>query len=153
MLVKSGIIEAHIIRRKDEVTEFLLLKRAESEIYPGLWQMVSGRINPDEPAYMAAIRELREETGLSPDKMWVVPTINSFYYPKDDSVTMIPVFLFEVPYESTVTLSDEHTEYMWAEAGAASERLAWPGQRNAVSIIAEYISARISFLNFVEITL
>lgn len=153
MVVKSGIIEAHIIRRNGALTEFLLLKRAENEVYPGLWQMVSGRINPDEPAYLAAIRELEEETGLLPIKMWVVPTVNSFYYPKDDSVTMIPVFLFEVPYEGEVQLSEEHTEYLWAAADAATERLAWPGQRNAVRIITEYISERISFLNFVEITI
>ncbi len=153
MKLQSGIIEAHIIRRKGEATEFLLMKRAETEIYPGLWQMVSGRINPDERAYTAAIRELKEETGLVPSKMWVVPTVNSFYYPKDDSVTMIPVFLFEVPYESAVQLSEEHTDYLWTDADTALERLAWPGQRNAVSIISEYISERFSFLNFVEITL
>ncbi|HAB52346.1 MAG TPA: NUDIX pyrophosphatase, partial [Ignavibacteriales bacterium] len=42
LTIISNMIEAHIFRMKKGKIEFLLLKRSENEIYPGLWQMVSG---------------------------------------------------------------------------------------------------------------
>jgi hypothetical protein len=41
----SNLIEAHIFRETEKGIEFLLLKRADNQIYPGVWQMVSGKIS------------------------------------------------------------------------------------------------------------
>ena len=53
-------------------------------------------IKSNERTYQAAIRELKEETGLYPEKMWTVDCVNSYYDPKYDSVFLIPVFGIEV---------------------------------------------------------
>ena len=60
----TNLIEAHIFRKTKNGIELLLLKRSETEIYPGLWQMVSGKIQVNEKAYQTALREIKEETGL-----------------------------------------------------------------------------------------
>lgn len=44
--------------------EFLLLER---ETPAGWWQSVTGSLEPDEAPWDAAVRELREETGLGAD--------------------------------------------------------------------------------------
>ena len=152
MQVTSFLVEAHIFRYKQNgVLEFLLLKRAESERYSGVWQMVTGSIDEDEKAYETAFREIIEETNLYPEKFWVVPHMNSFYSPERDVVCMVPVFAALVDSEKKVKISDEHSEYMWADKEEAKKLLAWQGQRKSVDTIHEYFTKEKSFLEFVEI--
>src|SRR3990170_4700486 len=143
----SSMVEAHIFRIKKDRIEFLLLKRSENEIYPGLWQMVSGSIHDDE----TALREILEETNLKPKKLWVVPNINSFYSPEKNYISMLPVFAAQVDYKAKVTISNEHTEFVWVTKEKAKKILAWVGQRKSVDIICEYFLKEKCFLNFVEI--
>lgn len=147
------MIEAHLFRDTGNRLEFLLLKRAEKEIYPGLWQMVSGKIKSGETAYAAALREINEETGLIPEKLWVAPKVNSFYSHEKDTITLVPVFAALISIDSGVQISDEHSAYGWYTIEDAEELLAWPGQREAIRIINDYFSSRMSFLNFTEIKL
>jgi dATP pyrophosphohydrolase len=145
------MIEAHIFCEIERRIEFLLLKRAEDEFYPGLWQMVTGKINPGEKAFETALREIKEETGLKPLQLWIAPTINSFYEPKDEYICLLPVFAAKVDEGSRIKISDEHTEFKWLAKEKAKQLLAWPGQREAVDIIEDYFINKKSFLHFVEI--
>jgi dATP pyrophosphohydrolase len=151
MQVTSNMIEAHIFRKKKGKIEFLLLKRAEGEIYPGLWQMVSGKIHKGEKAYETAWREIVEETNLKPEKLWVVPNINSFYSPEKNYISFLPVFAARVSSNSKVKISDEHSEYKWVSPVKAKRMLAWVGQHKSVDIICEYFLKEKSYLNFVEV--
>lgn len=151
MKVKATLIEAHVFRRVEDTLEFLLLKRAANEIYANVWQMVTGSVEENEKAYQTAIREIKEETYLMPNRMWVVPNVNSFYYSDDDSINMVPVFVAEVDFTNNVRISDEHSEFKWCKKKEAKKLLAWPGQRNSVDIISEYFSKENSLLNLIEI--
>ena len=153
MQIISDLIEAHIFRESGNGIEFLLLKRAERIAYSGLWQMVTGKIKKDETAYEAALREIKEETGLTPEKFWVAPNINSFYDQARDVISNLPVFACRVAVDSIVKLSDEHCEYQWAKPETAKKLLAWPGQKKSVDIITEYFSVEKSPLKFLEIML
>ena len=151
MKIISSMIEAHIFRETGNGIEFLLLKRANNQIYPGLWQMVTGKIKGKEKAHQTALREIMEETSLIPLQLWVAPTINSFYEPRDEYICLLPVFAARVETETNVILSDEHTEYKWIGKDEAKKLLAWPGQREAVDIIEDYFIIKKSFFHFVEI--
>ena len=151
MNIISTMIEAHIFRETENSIEFLLLKRAKNQFYPGLWQMVTGKINSGEKAYETAIREMKEETGLTPLQFWVAPIINSFYEPKDEYICLLPVFAVKVDAESEVSISNEHIKFKWLNREQAKELLAWPGQREAVDIIEDYFNNRERFLHFVEV--
>jgi len=153
MTVVTNMIELHIVKRMKSGFRFLLLKRSANEVYPGIWQMVSGGIEKNEKAFETAKRELKEETGLSPTKMWVVPKVNSFYNPRVDSVSLIPVFLVLVDSDASVTLSVEHNEFIWTTGNRAKSLLAWPGQREVVDIITLYLTKRENYLKFVELPL
>ena len=150
MNIVSTMIEAHIFRESENGIEFLLLKRSEGQPYPGLWQMVTGKINENEKAHQTAIREISEETGLCPVQLWVAPAVNSFYEPKDEYICMLPVFAARVETDH-VKLSDEHTEYQWVDKTTAQKLLAWEGQRKAVQIIEDYFLNEKSFFHFVEV--
>lgn len=150
MKIISNLIEAHIFRKSANGIEFLLLKRAENQVYPGLWQMVTGKIKGREKAYETALREIKEETGIIPVQLWVAPTVNSFYEPKDDYICLIPVFAAKVK-SNKIKLSSEHTEYKWVNRTTTQKLLAWKGQRDAVKIIEDYFLNEQSFFHFVEI--
>lgn len=151
MKIISKMVEIHIFREKGYQLQFLLLKRAAKEIYPGLWQMVSGKIRKKEKAYLAAIREMKEETSLTPVKLWIAPNVNSFYDSLNDTVTIIPVFAALVASKVDVKISHEHNEFRWFLLSEAKKRLAWEGQRKSVDIISQYYLKQRNFLNFVEI--
>lgn len=151
MKIISNLIEAHIFREKNRELEFLLLKRASYQYYPNLWQMVSGKIKEGEKAYQTALREIKEETNLIPEKLWIAPNINSFYSPDNEYISLIPVFAAKVNPDSEVVISSEHSEFKWVNKDEAKNLLAWEGQRKSVDVIAEYFISRKSFLNFIEI--
>jgi dATP pyrophosphohydrolase len=113
--------------------------------------MVSGKIKENENAYQTALREIKEETNLQPEKLWIVPNINSFYSPVEEYISLIPVFAAKVKYDSKVSISTEHSEFKWVKKDEAKNLLAWEGQRKSVDLISEYFLSRKSFLNFVEI--
>lgn len=152
MKIISNMIEAHIFRETEKGIEFLLLKRSEGQPYPGLWQMVTGKIKDGEKAYQTALREIKEETGFIPTQLWVAPTINSFYEPRDEFICLLPVFAAKVE-SADVLLSKEHTHYQWINKTEAQKLLAWDGQRKAVEIIEDYFLNEKSFFHFVEIKL
>jgi hypothetical protein len=85
--------------------------------------------------------------------MWVVPNINSFYSAKDDSISMIPVFLAKTDYTVEVELSDEHVEYGWFDADTARKMLCWPGQKKSLDIILDFLKNNSLFLSLSEITI
>ena len=151
MRLVTNLIEAHIFRKINNGIEFLLLKRADSEIYPGIWQMVSGKIKNGEKAYETALREIFEETALKPKMFWAAPNVNSFYDHNSDSISFLPVFAALAADDAAVKISEEHTEYIWTAPEDAKKLLAWPGQRTSVDIICRYFTEEIDFLNFVEI--
>jgi dATP pyrophosphohydrolase len=151
MNITSNLIEAHIFKETKKGIKFLLLKRSGDQIYPGIWQMVSGKIKNNEKAFQTAIREIKEETSLAPLKMWIVPRVNSFYTSDTDTVCIVPVFACLVDLKSGINLSSEHSNYKWVTSGRAKKLLAWDGQRKAVDLIEEYFLNEKKFLNFVEI--
>ena len=152
MRVESYIVEAHLFRMTNNALEFLLLKRSETEIYPGIWQMVTGSVHDNENAFDTALREIKEETGLIPVKFWVVPHMNSFYSPQRDSVCMVPVFAGLISIDDDVRISVEHSEFKWVVSEEARKMLAWDGQRKSVDIIEEYFLNQPGRLKFVDIS-
>lgn len=150
MKVKSNLVEAHIFRKKNNKIEFLVMKRAENELYANIWQMVTGSTEKGEKAFETAIREITEETSLTPISIWIVPKVNSFYLSSDDSINMVPVFVAEVEAKSKVILSKEHSEFKWCNGKKAKKLFAWAGQREAVDIICECLTDEKSKLKLVK---
>ena len=139
-MMTARMIEVCIFTINNNEPMYLLLRRSDKErIYPGIWQFVTGSIEKGEKASNAALRELAEETGMKPKAFWVVPYINSFYDPGWDSVNLMPVFAAEVEPDKKPVLSAEHEEFEWLPFEKALERLVWPGQKEGMKIVHEYI--------------
>lgn len=139
-VIASRIVEVCVFRFRNTKPEYLLLKRADNEtIYPSIWQLISGSIDEGEKAYTAALREMNEETGFKPLRFWVVPFVNAFYDPGYDAVNLSPFFAAQVPTDAEPTLSVEHQRHLWLPYDQARKKLVWPGQRQGLSVVHEYI--------------
>ncbi len=147
------MIEAHVFKRVNNEIKYLILKRSENQIYPGIWQMVTGTIRKNEKAFETVLREIKEETLMRPKRLWVVPFVNSFYSYQKDLICMVPVFCAEVEENAKVVISDEHTEYRWVDVQEANDLFAWDGQRKSLAVINEYLTKGNSYLHFTEIPL
>ncbi|MEX0593325.1 MAG: NUDIX domain-containing protein [Balneolaceae bacterium] len=134
------LIDLYIYRVRDPSFEYLMLKRADKKIYSGQWRMVGGKVRSDESYWQAALREMKEETGLQPQLFWSVPTLNHFYEPSSDQIHLIPAFAAEVHAEAVPVLDDEHSRYEWHEATEASNRVFWPEQKRLILTIDQILS-------------
>ena len=138
--VVSRTIEVCVFRRGKGAPEYLILKRSDGEsLYPGMWQLVTGSMNEAETATRAALREFHEETGLTPLNAWVVPFVNTFYVAANDTVHASPCFAVEADPHQQLVLSHEHQDYAWCGLEEAEARLVWPGQRQQLQTVHEYI--------------
>ena len=119
--------------------EFLVLRRTPGHVYAGQWRMVGGKIDEDETAWQAALRELGEETGCTPVRTWALPSVNHFYDWRRDTVALIPAFAAELAADAAVTLCDEHDTSAWLPAAEAAARLSWPEQQRLLLLTAELL--------------
>lgn len=139
-IIVCRIVEVCVFRFENDRPRYLMLKRSPGErIYPNLWQFVTGSIVDGEKAHDAALRELREETDLVPDRFWVVPHAAMFYDPDYDAINISPLFAAQVQKGNEPKLSAEHCAYEWLSFDEARRRLVWPGQRIGLEVIEKYI--------------
>jgi dihydroneopterin triphosphate diphosphatase len=149
--LNSSLIEAYIYRKSArEDFEYLILKRKDIGLFPSIWQMVSGTIEAGEKAYETAIREVKEETNLDVEKIFVVPAVSVFYYHERDTIENVPVFLCEVK-NSAVKLSDEHDEYKWTDIIDAKVKLNWLNWKKNILLIDEILNDEKLFKTLREI--
>ena len=144
------VIDCHITYLGEDEPKFLMLKRSQQKIYPGIWQCVTGKIKPREKPIETAIRELKEETGLSPINKWTVDQVNHFYETEFDRMNLIPVFGVEVD-SLNVSLSDEHCDYKWCNIKESEELFTWTQQKNGLLAFYEMLTSRQEKLIFSNI--
>jgi dATP pyrophosphohydrolase len=131
-------VDSYIYRNTDAGPVYLVLKRNTGKYYEHLWQGVAGKIEKGETAWQAVIRELEEETGKKPVKMFAADHIASFYDARKDRIQMVPIFGIEVD-NSEVQLSEEHSEYKWVSFDEALTLLTWKGQKEGLRIVHDEI--------------
>jgi dATP pyrophosphohydrolase len=136
--VTVRVVDCYVYLKTDDDLKFLLLKRNKNKIYEHLWQGVAGKIEEGETPPEAAIRELKEETGLDPVNMFVADHVSRFYEVHGDRVNIVPVFGIEAG-STEVTLSDEHIDFKWVNIKDALNTLVWNGQKEGIQTVYDMV--------------
>jgi 8-oxo-dGTP pyrophosphatase MutT (NUDIX family) len=130
-----GVVDVYVI---DPAWRVLVLRRGLDTRCPGSWETVHGHIEPGERPEQAAVREVREETGLPIERLYNV-TVQPFYLHGMGAVQLAVVFAAFVP-AAPVHLGPEHGDFAWLTHGAARARFIWPRSRVALDEIRSLIS-------------
>jgi 8-oxo-dGTP pyrophosphatase MutT (NUDIX family) len=125
-------VDVYVLRRGAQGVEVLCLRRGSGGRCPGSWETIHGHIEAGEPPAAAAARELREETGLTPERLYNLSRVESFYVHRRDLIALIPVFCAWVGAGASVVLSSEHDRHEWLSPDEAARRFAWPRERRAL---------------------
>ncbi len=113
----------------------------------GHWDFPKGKLEPGETDLQAAIRELKEETGLE------ATVIEDFYQPinymfKDKDGQLISkevTFFIGIAKSDQVILSNEHIGYEWLAYGQAIKRLTFNNARQLLQLIDQHLEATYKF--------
>jgi type II secretory ATPase GspE/PulE/Tfp pilus assembly ATPase PilB-like protein/8-oxo-dGTP pyrophosphatase MutT (NUDIX family) len=138
--VKVATVDVYVIRPLDAEWRVLLLQRGAGTRCPGSWEAVHGRIESGERPEQAAVREVREETGLTAARLYNI-TVQPFYLPSLGLVTQAVVFAAFVDEPAAVTLGEEHAEFAWLSPKDADTRFSWPRSRAALREIVQLLKS------------
>lgn len=91
----------------------------------------------DETAIETAIREIKEETGLIPLKLYSADAVETFYLHSLNKIIFVPVFVAFVKETNVQLCANEHDAYEWLPFEEARLRLVWAEQRRIIEHVHE----------------
>ena len=139
MKVRYDHVTVFVIRPAGDAFEFLQLRRQADDYLGGTWQTVRGTGKAGESSVQTALRELREETGLTPAEFYSLGLVETFYLAADDCLFHSPAFVAFVAAGSGVTLDCEHDAHRWISAADAERLFMWPSEAPLLREIAAKI--------------
>ncbi len=139
MHLRHDMIAVFIVRPAGESHEFLQLRRSAGDFMGGTWQTVCGRIEAGETAIQAAVRELREETGLVPLEFYQLDRVNTFFIAAEDTIYHSVAFCAIVPADASITLDAEHDAWRWVAREEVMEAFLWPGEHDQIAELCRQV--------------
>jgi dATP pyrophosphohydrolase len=139
--VRTSLVDVYVLRGEGASLECLVLRRGTGGRCPGSWETVHGHIEAAERPAGAAGRELEEETGLTPIRLYNLSRVELFYQHRTDEVALVPVFAAFVSGDATVRLGPEHDRFEWLSLPDARRRFAWPRERRALDDIVTLLAS------------
>jgi 8-oxo-dGTP pyrophosphatase MutT (NUDIX family) len=123
----AGVV---VCMEKPDGNRFLLLN------YPtGHWDFVKGKIEQGETLHQTAVREAKEETGIS-DLEFVEgfeEKINYNFQFEGELIQKEVVFFLAKTKTHTVNVSHEHLDYTWLDYENALEKVTYQNAKNILS--------------------
>ena len=142
--LRPDIVECWIFRLPQPGrVEMLLIRRSASRIFPGLWQCVTGGLEPGERVPMAALREVSEEVGFGGveiEAFYDLDQVSHFYDEGADAVVAAAIFAIRVRADAIPRLSHEHDDARWMDAADAARAAVWPTYRQTIERIVRSLT-------------
>ena len=139
MKIRGDMVCVYIARPTETSHEFLQLHRVPDDYLGGTWQTVYGGIEENETAFAAALREMKEESGLVPREFFRVSIAPSFYTDVNDTLWIVPSFCAIVDRDAKVVMDHESDASRWIARDEVDRAFMWPTDRMAIAEICRDI--------------
>ena len=130
----AGIV---MFRNDSGKNEFLLLN------YPqGHWDFVKGKVEQNETPHETAIREAREETGITNIEFidGFEESVEYDFRFKKENIHKKVIFFLAKTDEKNIKLSHEHNDYLWLEYNDALKKTTFENAKNVLIKANEFLS-------------
>jgi 8-oxo-dGTP pyrophosphatase MutT (NUDIX family) len=138
--IRPGVVDVFVILPLHTEWRVLVLQRAADTRCPGAWETIHGRIEPGERPEHAALREVKEESGLDASRMYSI-TVHPFYLHSQQTVQLAIVFAVFVDEPAIVATGPEHRAHEWLSVEGAIARFVWPRERTSLREIVALLAA------------
>ena len=131
----AGIV---LLRNDSGKNEFLLLN------YPqGHWDFVKGKVEQNETPHETAIRETKEETGITNIEFidGFEESVEYDFRFKKENIHKKVIFFLAKTDEKNIKLSHEHNDYLWLEYNDALKKTTFENAKNVLSKANEFLSS------------
>ena len=131
----AGIV---LLRNDSGKNEFLLLN------YPqGHWDFVKGKVEKNETPHETAIRETKEETGITNIEFidGFEESVEYNFRFKKENIHKKVIFFLAKTDEKNIKLSHEHNDYLWLEYNDALKKTTFENAKNVLSKASEFLSS------------
>ncbi len=122
--------------------EILLIRRSATRIFPGLWQCVTGGVEPGERVPMAAMREVEEETGFrraDVEAWYDLDQVAPFFDEGADGIVVSAIFAARIRPDAVARVSHEHDGLRWVPAVDAPALAIWPSYAESVRRVRDLL--------------
>ena len=137
--IEVGTVDVFVIRALPDGWRVLALQRGLGTRCPGSWETVHGHIDPGEQPEDAAVREVREESGLAVERLYNV-RVQPFYLHKTHTLQLAIVFAAFVDHSVDVMIGAEHQRAEWLSVSDALTRFSFPAERESLRTAFELLS-------------
>ena len=130
----AGIV---LFRNISNKNEFLLFN------YPqGHWDFIKGKVEQNETLHETAIRETKEETGISNIKFidGFEESVEYDFRFKNEDIHKKVIFFLAKTSEKKISLSHEHNDYLWLGYNDALKKTTFKNAKNVLSKANEFLS-------------
>ena len=129
----TGIV---LFRNDSGKNEFLLLNYPQRH-----WDFIKGKVEEGETPHETALRETKEETGIS-DIEFIDGFEESVEYDfkfKNEDIHKKVIFFLAKTSEKKVSLSHEHNDFVWLEYDDALKKTTFRNAKNVLSKTNEFL--------------
>lgn len=130
-----------LIKRTESDDKVLLLKR-DTSVLRDVWCYIGGGIEEGEKAWEAALREVKEETGITNFPLYSSNQFDQIYSPEENYIYIAPVFVGYVDESQKVKLNYEHSDYKWVSFKEACDTVSIPGNEEVLLSIEKHFVNR-----------
>ncbi len=136
--IRSIVVSAVLLSEIEGEAKILLMKRVKGDF----WCHVAGKVEANETAYNAILREILEETAIEPVSLFNADYLEQFYEPSLNVIEMIPAFVAFCQPNQHVQLNHEHTAYQWCTLAEAKALAIFANQRKLYDVVWENFVVR-----------